>query len=137
MLSGRPAAPYRRGVAPGGGGATGRGGGGVGLARRPGDLRFRVVTGSGFGGSGFGGSGLGGSTAGFGGSGMAVTVGSDLLFVTPSTLPTPATTTSPAPPALTTRVLFFGGPTEFADRLAAWRAQGDLHGLEVRREVQR
>lgn len=27
---------------------------------------------------------------------------------------------------------FFGGPTEYADLLAAWRADGDLAGLEVR-----
>jgi cation diffusion facilitator CzcD-associated flavoprotein CzcO len=28
---------------------------------------------------------------------------------------------------------FFGGPTEFADTLAAWRAEGGMQGLETRR----
>ena len=28
---------------------------------------------------------------------------------------------------------FFGAPTEFAERLAAWRAEGRLGGLETRR----
>lgn len=28
---------------------------------------------------------------------------------------------------------FFGTPTEYADILAAWRAQGDLAGLDIRR----
>lgn len=28
---------------------------------------------------------------------------------------------------------FFGGPTEYADILASWRAEGDLAGLEIRR----
>lgn len=28
---------------------------------------------------------------------------------------------------------FFGGPTEFAERLAAWRAEGSMQGLETRR----
>jgi hypothetical protein len=28
---------------------------------------------------------------------------------------------------------FFGGPTEFAERLAAWRAEGNMHGLEIQR----
>ncbi|MDX6502521.1 MAG: hypothetical protein QOG23_5785, partial [Blastocatellia bacterium] len=28
---------------------------------------------------------------------------------------------------------FFGGPTEYADILEAWRARGDLAGFEIRR----
>ena len=30
---------------------------------------------------------------------------------------------------------FFGAPTEFAERLAAWRADGEMKGLEVRRST--